>query len=121
MIVEFDWPSFIEVPGFTNRWMAIGCTDRDLRQLQLELLSDPTAWPIVPGARGWRKARFAPESRNVGKSGALRVYYALLFEFGMIVLGTAFAKSEMSDLPLKAKRTIARILTEIKSTFEEDS
>jgi len=121
MIDLFDWSSFIEVPGFTARWTAIDCTDRDLRQLQLELLAKPNRWPTVPGAGGWRKARFAPVSWGIGTSGAVRVYYAVIGEFGLIILGTAFTKREMSDLPPDAKRSLGRLLRELRMALETDS
>jgi len=110
MSTGFDWSSFIEVPGFTARWAEVGCDDVDLRQLQMVLLSDPEGWPVVSGAGGWRKARFAPKSHGKGKSGALRVYYADVSEFGVIVLGTAFAKSELSEVSQKGKATLKRYL-----------
>ena len=119
MIGEFSWSSFIEVPGFLARWDDIRCTDRDLRGLQLMLLSAPTRWPVVPGAGGWRKARFAPQSWPQGKSGAVRVYYAELRVVGMILLGAAFTKSEMSDLEKKDKRELGALLAVYRKRFEE--
>ncbi len=110
MADTFDWSSFIEVPGFLGRWGAIRATEGDLRQLQLELLTVPTGWPVVPGAGGWRKARFAPPSWGRGKSGGVRVYYADLPDLGIILLGTAFAKSTMSDLTAKDKKSLAVLL-----------
>ena len=116
----FDWPSFIELPAFSSRWRAVGCTDADLWVFQLELLADPAGWPTVPTAGGWRKARFAPPSWGRGKSRALRVYYAYLTEFGQIVLGTAFTKAEISDLSAKDKKTLGRLLATYRRLLEEN-
>jgi hypothetical protein len=110
MSADLDWSSFIEVPGFTARWQEIGCTDSDLRDLQLMLLESPRGWPVVSKAGGWRKARFSPKSFGKGKSGGLRVYYAELPEFGIVLLGTAFTKSELSEVSAKGKATLARFL-----------
>lgn len=119
MSAAFDWSSFVEVPGFLARWEACGCDDADLRQLQLDLLEDPTAWPVVPAAGGWRKARFAPPSWGKGTSGGVRVYYADLPTFGLIYLVTAFTKSQMLDLPTGDKRRMANLLTAIRRQLEE--
>lgn len=120
MMDDFNWSSFLEAPDFAARWNAAGCTDGDLRILQLTLLASPTRWPVVPGAGGWRKARFAPPSWGRGKSGAVRVYYADLTEFGVILLGTAFSKSQASDLPMKLKKALGIRLTAYRRAFEED-
>lgn len=119
MSPAFEWSSFVELPTFSSRWSAIGCADSDLRSLQLELLGDPTGWPVVPSAGGWRKARFAPPSWGKGKSGGLRVYYAELPEFGQIVLGTAFAKAEMTDLTAKDKKTLGGLLALYRRLLKE--
>jgi hypothetical protein len=117
----FDWSSFVEVPGFLARWQACGCDDADLRRLQLDLLMDPAGWPVVPTAGGWRKARFAPPSWGKGKSGAVRVYYADLPAFGLILLGTAFTKAMAHDLDAKDKKTLATLLTAYRRRLQEES
>jgi len=109
----FDWSSFVEAPGFLESWDEAGCTDLDLRALQLDLLADPTGWPVVPGSGGWRKARFAPPTWGKGKSGGVRVYYAHLPDAGYIILGTAFRKVDKSDLSAAAKKVIGQVLAGI--------
>lgn len=121
MATGFDWSSFIEVPGFLTRWSTIRCTDGDLRRLQLDLLESPTRWPVVRGAGGWRKARFAPPSWGQGKSGAVRVYYAHLPEFGIVLLGTAFSKTTMSDLLANDKKALAELLILYRRRFEGET
>ena len=116
----FDWSSFIDLDGFFTRWEETGSTERDYRDFQMELLANPLKWPVVPAAGGWRKARFAPPSWGKGKSGAVRVYYAVLPAFGRIVLGIAFTKSEMSDLSAVGKRHMARRLAQIIRDLEAD-
>ncbi len=121
MGIAFDWSSFIELRGFTSRWEGMGCTDADLSRLQLDLLADPTGWPLVPATGGWRKARFAPPSWGIGKSGAVRVYYADLPEFGLMLLGTAFSKSQMTDLPAKDKKALGGLLAVYRRLFQGGS
>ena len=115
----FDWSSFVEIPGFGNRWDAIGGSDADLRILQLQLLAAPTRGPVVPGAGGWRKIRFAMPSSGRGKSGGIRVYYADLPKSGIILLGTAFSKVEMADLGRTDKKLLGELLAEYRRLFEE--
>jgi hypothetical protein len=118
MSAAFGWSSFVEVPGFLTSWHACGCDDTDLRRLQLSLLEDPTGWPIVPNAGGWRKARFAPPASGKGKSGGIRVYCADLTAFGFILLGRPFTKSMATDLTERDKKTLAGLLTRYRRRFE---
>ena len=116
----YDWSSFVELRGFFTRWEGCGCTERDLRDFQMELAADPLKWPVVPTAGGWRKARFAPPAWGKGKSGAVRVYFADLSRFGRFVLGIAFTKAEMPDLSAAGKRYMAQRLAEIIRDLEAD-
>jgi hypothetical protein len=119
MSAAFDWSSFVEVPGFFPQWQACGCDDADLRRLQLGLLEDPTGWPVVPAAGGWRKARFAPPSWRTGKSGGVRVYYADLTAYGQILLGGPFTKTMASDLSARDKQMLAALLAAYRRRLEE--
>ena len=114
----YEWSTFLELRGFYARWEGCGCTDRDLRDFQLELAADPLRWPVVPTAGGWRKARFVPPSWKKGKSGGLRVYFAILSGHGTFLLATPFRKSVMDDLPANEKRTMAAILARIRQRYE---
>ena len=49
---------FIEVPLFTRRWSEIGLTVDDLLSLQVMLLDNPQAGPIMEKTGGIRKVRF---------------------------------------------------------------
>jgi hypothetical protein len=105
------YPGFTELPTFTRRWAALGLGDEDLQDLQQLLGEAPTAWPVVPGAGGFRKARFAPPSwPGGGKSGGVRVYYAHLPGYGMILLGAAYAKGQQGDLSAAEKKGLAALL-----------
>ena len=41
--------TLIEVPPFTKRWNELGLTDEDLLNLQLLLLKNPEAGPVIRG------------------------------------------------------------------------
>ena len=49
--------TFIEVPSFTKKWESLGLTDKDLQQLQNELLKDPKVGDVIKGTGGLRKIR----------------------------------------------------------------
>src|SRR5262249_17289118 len=74
-----DWPEFIELPGFTRAWVALGLYGGDLRALQAAILNGPERHPVVSGTGGLRKLRFARPGERRGKSGAHRVSYACYY------------------------------------------
>ena len=53
---------------------------------------------VMTGTGGLRKMRFAPPSRHMGKSGAMRVCYLWLPGLSRIYLMLIFSKSEMGNL-----------------------
>ncbi len=75
---------------------------------ELEIAADPTAWPVIPGLGGVRKARAARGGR--GKSGAARVLYYVVSRRGTIYLLYAYAKSVQEDIDEAQKKAI-RALT----------
>lgn len=84
--------TFVEVPVFTKRWKEIGLGDKELNELQIMLLKNPIAGPIMEGTGGIRKVRFPINNR--GKSKSIRVCYTDFSEYEVIFLITAFEKSE---------------------------
>jgi hypothetical protein len=63
---------------------------------ELEIALAPTAWPVVRGTGGARKARAARGSR--GKSGGARIIYYVASRRGVLYLIDVYAKSEKEDL-----------------------
>ncbi|SPE38229.1 conserved hypothetical protein [Candidatus Sulfopaludibacter sp. SbA6] len=57
----------------------------------------PEVHPVVPGAGGFRKARWARSGR--GKSGGLPVIYSFLAEPGRVYMASIYAKSRKRTLP----------------------
>jgi phage-related protein len=105
-----DWPEFIELPGFTRAWAALGLHDADLRALQAAILSGPERHPVVPGTGGLRKLRFARPGEGRGKSGAHRVCYACYLREGIVVLAMVYGKNEQVDLTATQRKDIAAAL-----------
>jgi hypothetical protein len=90
--------TFLSIPLFDRRWSELGLGDDDRLVLEALVMKDPEAGDVVPGSGGLRKIRFAPPSWRRGKSGGTRVYYAHLPEFGIVVLVSAYAKNEITEV-----------------------
>lgn len=90
--------------------------------LKNHLLEQPRTGDVIPGTGGIRKLRWARP--GMGKRGGLRVIYYLLDERGVVVLLTAYAKSEQEDLSRKELKewadAVQRIRDEIAVEGDED-
>jgi hypothetical protein len=109
---------FIDLPGFTARWDALGLTDADRSALEFEIMADPAAGAVVPTSGGFRKLRFAPPSWGRGKRGALRVYYAHIPGLGVVLLGSVFSKTEKADLSADQRKTLASLVRTFETLYE---
>ena len=96
--------TFIEVPLFSKRWKEIGLGEDELQALQIMLLKDPEAGPVMEGTGGIRKVRFPINNR--GKSGSVRVCYTDFAEYEVIYLITAFEKKDQENLSDDEKRAV---------------
>jgi hypothetical protein len=108
-----EWPTFLHLDIFDEEWSDLGLGDDDLQELQNVILASPERYPIVRGAGGLRKIRFAPSGQSRGKSGAYRVGYVRFREFGFILLVTVWGKNEKSDLSAKDRNGIAALVADI--------
>lgn len=72
----------------------------------------PGDHPVVPGAGGFRKARWA--RRGKGKSGGLRVIYFFVAEPGQIYMAAIYAKSRMENLSAADRTVLAKLASQIK-------
>lgn len=115
--IDYMKRTFIEVPLFTRRWSEIGLTDVELFQLQIAILKDPEAGPVMEGTGGIRKVRFPLEHR--GKSGSVRVCYVDFAEFEITYLITAFTKNEQENLT-DAEKNVLRKLVKALHNAEKD-
>jgi hypothetical protein len=110
--------TFIEVPLFTRRWEEIGLTDKELRSLQIMLLKNPEAGPVMEGTGGIRKVRFPLENR--GKSGGVRVCYTDFAEYEIIYLITAFEKSEQENLTKEERNVLRKLVKALKDEITKN-
>lgn len=108
-----QWKQFVEIPYFTNKWRRLGLDDDDLRELQLSLVANPRLGPVIRGAGGLRKCRFAPRSSGKGKSGSFRVGYAYFEEFGVICLLAVFAKKDQGTISAAQRDQIRSAIVQL--------
>ncbi len=99
---------FIEVPIFTRLIEEIGAKPL-LKRIQDEILKDPLAGDIIPGAGGVRKIRVGKDGS--GKSGGYRVIYLDLPEKKIVYLLTLYDKRVKENISEEQKKII-RVLTQ---------
>jgi hypothetical protein len=80
---------------------------------ELEIALAPTAWPVIQGTGGARKARAARGGR--GKSGGARIIYYVVTRRGVLYLLDVFAKSAKEDLTDAEKHEIRRLVAAIEA------
>ena len=104
---------FVEVPLFTRRWAEIGLGNEELKALQIMLLKNPEAGPVMEGTGGIRKVRFPLE--NKGKSGSVRVCYTDFSDYEVTFLITAFTKKTQENLSDVEKNTLKKLVKLLKN------
>ena len=86
-------------------------SDIEFHRLQLVLMTKPDTGDIIRGTGGARKIRWRSEGR--GKRGGIRVIYYWMTKDDQILLLTAYAKNEVTDLTETAKREVKRLIQEL--------
>jgi mRNA-degrading endonuclease RelE of RelBE toxin-antitoxin system len=88
--------SFIETRLFT-RLVQEYFSDEEYSRLQLELMKNPEAGPVIPGSGGVRKLRRAAGGR--GKRGGYRIVYLVRRPKGVIWILTIYPKNIVDTIP----------------------
>jgi hypothetical protein len=88
---------FVELPSF-ERHRERYLDDAGFRELQAELLRNPTGGAVIEGTGGLRKMRFADRRRGKGKRGGLRVVYYYWIAECEFWLFDLYDKDEAVDL-----------------------
>ena len=76
------------------------------------LLPRPQDHPVIRGAGGLRKARWARQGK--GRSAGFRVVYFFLAEPGRIYMAAIYAKSRMGTLSAADRNVLAKLAVQIK-------
>ena len=111
--------SFAQTPGFVADWRREDLADEDLRLLELSLMENPNAGPVMPGTNGARKMRFAPRSGHRGKSGAYRVIYVHLPSHEHVWLMMLFGKNVQANITADERKAIGAYIAEIKQSLAQ--
>lgn len=112
------WLTFLHHPEFVDDARDLGFTLEDQRAVELQILRNPTAAPVMAGTGGLRKMRFAPPSWRTGKSGGTRVCYVLYAMFDTVLLVTVFSKSDRANLSPAGRRAAKEIVRVIAQELE---
>ena len=86
---------FTETPVFTRQITAL-LPDEEYRELQQELIFNPTAGALIKHSGGLRKVRW--RSATGGKRGGLRIIYYWFVSEDEIYMLLAYGKGEKDDL-----------------------
>lgn len=114
-----DFVRFVEIGSFSRHWKQLGLDDDDLLVLQMGIMAAPRKGAVVKGTGGLRKLRYRREGLEEGKSGGVRVYYAFLDEFSIVLLMAAYAKSRKEDLSVVDRESLAKALIRVEKILSE--
>ena len=101
----------VEAPAFT-RYLHDYLSEEQYRALQLELVLNPEAGDVMPGAGGFRKMRWADPARGKGRRGGLRVIFYYFERDQQIWLMTLYGKNEAEDLSPAEKKALKAAIEE---------
>ena len=107
--------TFIQTEEFSKNWDGLGYDDEDLRKLELELLKNSSAYPVIRGTDGLRKMRFALD--NEGKSGGVRICYVDFVVAETIYLITVYPKSEKDNLSQAERNEIKKLIKRLEDSL----
>jgi len=112
-----DWLGFFELPVFTRYWSKLGLTDEDLLLVQLGIMCQPKAAPVIEGTGGLRKLRFSPHSRPTGKRDAHRLCYVYFEEVSRVLLVLVYPKNQKDDLSAAERTRIREMIEQIRKEW----
>lgn len=107
--------TLIQTKEFSKNWDKLGFDDKDLRKLEMELLSNPDAFPVIKGTGGLRKMRFSFE--NEGKRSGVRVCYVDFVVEETLYLITVYAKKDKDNLSFAERNEIKKMIDILKENL----
>lgn len=100
---------FVETPVFTTS-LARHLDDESYRRLQIALMLRPEQGPVIPGAAGLRKVRWARPGS--GKRGGVRIIYYWAPAAAAFYMLYCYAKNEQDDLTPTQTKLLGRLVRE---------
>jgi len=101
----------VSLSGYDSQVSAL-LNEEERMAMEFYIARAPQDHPVIPGAGGFRKARWARRGR--GKSGGLRVIYFFLSEPGRTYMAAIYAKSRKETLSAADQNVLARLAARIK-------
>lgn len=111
---------FVETNEFVRQWELLGFdTENDLWELQIVIMRNPEVGKVIAGTGGLRKMRFARAADRIGKRGGVRVCYVHFREHAIVLLVTAYGKSEKDDLTPTEKKSVREYICRAKAGLDQ--
>ena len=101
----------VSLSGYESQVSAL-LDEEERMAMEFYVACAPEDHPVMPGAGGFRKARWA--RRDQGKSGGFRVIYFFLAEPGRIYMAAIYAKSRKETLSAADRNVLAKLAARIK-------
>ena len=89
-------------------------TEDDIEAIKADLRANPSRWPVMPGAGGFRKMRYAPIATGKGKSGGVRVIYFYRDSDNRVSFATIIRKSDRANLTKAERNELAKLAKQLK-------
>jgi len=86
--------------------------EAEIATMESAIAADPEAHPVVRGAGGVRKARWARAGK--GKSGGVRVIYYYWLRDSEIYMLSIYAKNEQADMDAADKKAARKFVEALK-------
>lgn len=100
--------TFVGLPYFEREWQRLGLNDDDRRELEIDILENPTKGVLIPGTNGIRKIRRPVPGQ--GKSGGIRVFYYEHGRYFLIFLMAVIKKGEKENLTAAERADLAKLV-----------
>jgi hypothetical protein len=105
--------TFVQTSIFSRRLDERGRASL-LEEIEQEILQNPLAGDVVPGAGGVRKVRAADRGRGKGKRGGHRILFLDLPDKERTYLLYLYGKDESEDITREQKKQIVALVNAIK-------
>jgi hypothetical protein len=103
----------VSLSGYESQVSALLSEDEQMA-MEFYIACAPEDHPIIPGAGGFRKVRWA--RRGKGKSGGYRVIYFFLAGPGRIYMAAIYAKARKGTLSAADQNVLVKLAVQIKKT-----
>ena len=101
----------VSLSGYESQISAL-LNEEERMAMEFYVACAPESHPVIPGAGGFRKARWARQGK--GKSGGFRVDYFFLAKPGRVYMAGIYAKSRKETLSGADQKVLARLAAQIK-------